>query len=257
MLGSCRRKGAKGRREVQTDGLLHLDLVDTNQVELHRIFGRHDIGLRCVQPTDGGVEGVGLTAAGRPGHQDHAPGFQDAVLEAFERNHLEPELGHVQHQVLFVEKPQNDLLTEQGGQRGDPKIELAHLASAVHADLDAAVLGKAFLGDVELGHDLETGGDRFPEPHGRIHDHVENTVDAEPDSKLPLVGLDVDVAGPALERVGEDQVTELDDRSFLAGALELVEVDVLRLFQDLDIVGDSVSTSLSSSSLIWRECIEP
>ncbi|KKL20393.1 hypothetical protein LCGC14_2455890, partial [marine sediment metagenome] len=73
-------------------------------------------------------------------------------LEPLERTLLEPELGHIQHQVLFVEQPQNHLFTKKRGQRRYPEIELAYLAAAVHANLDAAVLGKAFFGDVELGN---------------------------------------------------------------------------------------------------------
>jgi hypothetical protein len=49
----------------------------------------------------------------------------------------------------------------------------------VHPDLDAAVLGEAALGDVELRHDLDARDDPFAKLHRRGHHDVENPVDPE------------------------------------------------------------------------------
>jgi len=72
---------------------------------------------------------------------------------------LEPEPGHVQHQVFLVQEPQHDLLAEQGRQHRHAVVHLLALSLELHLDLDSAVLGKALLGDVQLRHDLDAGGD--------------------------------------------------------------------------------------------------
>ena len=110
-------------------------------------------------------------------------------------------------------------------------------AVVLEADLDAAVLRQPLLGDVELRHDLDARGDRIAELHRRLHDVVENAVDAVADAQLLLVRLDVDVAGALLDRRHQDDVHQLDDRRFLALLGERLGADLLELLEDLDVVG--------------------
>jgi len=100
---------------------------------------------------------------------------------------------------------------------------------------DAAVLGQALLGDVQLGHDLDAGGERVLEFHGRSHDIVKHAVDPEPDPEVFFVWLDVDIGGRALDGVGDEQVHQLDDGRFLAGALKLVHIHLFLFFLDLEV----------------------
>ena len=99
------QEGAQRGGKVQADLLLHLHLVDALQLELDRIFGRHDVGIGLVQPRDGGIQSVGLARSRRPGDQHHSVGLQNRFLELDQRLGLETELGHVEAQVLFVEQP--------------------------------------------------------------------------------------------------------------------------------------------------------
>ena len=48
MFGSWRRNERSAEAEVQTDVLFHLNLVDTGEVELDRIFSRHDVDVAGV-----------------------------------------------------------------------------------------------------------------------------------------------------------------------------------------------------------------
>ena len=81
------------------------------------------------------------------------------------------------------------------------------------AQLEAAVLRDALLGDVELRHDLDARNDRAVVPLvDRVHRLVEDAVDAVLDDDDVLLRLDVDVRGAALDRVEDDRVDELDDR---------------------------------------------
>ena len=108
--------------------------------------------------------------------------------------------------------------------------------------------GQALLRDVQLGHDLEARGQRVLQLHGQGHDVVEDPVDSEPDAELLLVGLDVDVGGPALQGVDEQDVRELDDGRRLRGLGENAQVDlVLGLRHRLHVrlvLGDGVDVHL-------------
>ncbi len=152
-------------------------------------------------------------------------------------NHLQglllvAELGHVELQVRLVEKPQADLLAEQGRQAVDPVV---HVLAAGQLDLDAPVLGQAPLGDVHLGHDLEAGDDGVLELHRRLHDLVEDAVDPVADPERLLVGFDMDIGGLALDGVGEDQVDQLDDRGILARLFQGADIDIVLLVDQLEV----------------------
>ena len=111
-----------------------------------------------------------------------------------------------------------------------------HLAPLAQLQLDAPVLRETALGDVELAHDLEAADDGVLQLERRGHLLEEHAVDAEADAELLLVGLDVDVARPLLDRVQEDHVHEPHDRRVLARLLELEEVHVLLFAGEVDLL---------------------
>jgi hypothetical protein len=114
-------------------------------------------------------------------------------LKSLELLLLEAELGHVELQVRLVEQAQTIFSPNSVGstRRGSPS------PCPCRAQLDAAVLRQAALGDVEVGHDLDARGDRVLQLERRLHHLVEHAVDAVADAELLLVGLDVDVARAA------------------------------------------------------------
>src|SRR5581483_9105292 len=131
--------------------------------------------------------------------------------------------GHVEPQVFLVEQPHDDLFAPERGQGGDAVVELFLLSVDGHFEHDAAVLRQALLADVELGHDLDARSDGVFQFHGRRHDGLQHAVNAEADAVLLLVRLHVDVAGAALDRVGKDEVDELDDGRFVGGPFQVFE----------------------------------
>ena len=70
---------------------------------------------------------------------------------------------------------------------------------------------------------------------GRVHDLVQHAVDAVAHAQSLLVGLDVDVRCAAAQRVGENQVDQLDDGSFAGRLAQGLEVDVLVCIDDLEL----------------------
>src|SRR5205814_4335082 len=71
-VGVLAQKSAQGSGEVQTDLFLHLDIIDAHQVELDRVFSRHDVCFDGVQRLQRGVERVCLTASRWSSNEDHA-----------------------------------------------------------------------------------------------------------------------------------------------------------------------------------------
>ena len=81
MSGSCRRKRAQGRGEVEADLVVHLHLVDAGEVELDRILGGADVVGDLVELGERRVERGRLARAGGAGDQHHAVGLVDGLLE--------------------------------------------------------------------------------------------------------------------------------------------------------------------------------
>src|SRR5208282_4673925 len=234
-VGILPQKGAQGRCEVQSNLLLHLHLVDAAQLKFDGIFGRHNVGVGLVEARDGGIERVGLTRTCRTGDQHHAVGFENGFLELDQRFGLETELSHVEPQIFLVEQPEHDFLAPQRGQGADTEVELLLAAADIHFQHDAAVLRQPLFADVQLRHDLEAGSDCVFELDRRRHDRLQHAVNTEAHAELFFVRLDVNVAGPSLDRVGEDQIHQLDDRSLVGGFLELRELHLLLFRLQFDV----------------------
>ncbi len=124
--------------------------------------------------------------------------------------------------AALVQQAEDHPFPEGRGNDGNPDVDVL----VGHLDGDPAVLGKALLGDVQLGHDLEARNDGRLVPLGRAQPVVEDSVDPVPDLQFLLEGLDVDVARPFLHRLEEDEVDQPDHRGFIAHVQE-----VLGLFQ--------------------------
>ena len=110
-------------------------------------------------------------------------------------------------------------------QRDDADVDRV----AVDRQRHAAVLRHALLGDVEVGHDLharDDAGDHAARDRGRLAQHA---VDAEAHAHVAALGLEVDVRGALLDRLGDDRVDELDDRRVVGGLADLGDVGELLL----------------------------
>ena len=105
----------------------------------------------------------------------------------------------------------------------------------MEANRDASVLRGATLGDVEVAHDLQAAD------HAELHllrdlrDRASDAVDPRADDHVVFLGLEVDVRGTVLDRLGERGVDELDRRGVVA---RLGDVLALRdrVEQELDCI---------------------
>ena len=156
-----------------------------------------------------------------PGHQHHAVRLGDVLAEPAqlvlgEAQDVEPQLVELLADRFLVEDTDDRVLAVHA--RHDRDAEVDRLAR--HAQLEAAVLRHALLGDVELRHDLHARDDRAVEPLvDRPHRRLQHAVDPVLHVHRIVLRLDVDVARAPLDRAVERRVHEPDDRARVGGQL--------------------------------------
>src|SRR4029077_5986580 len=127
-------EGTQRGRKVQTDLLLHLNLVHARQIKFDGVFRGHDVRRDGVERLKRGIKRVGFAASGRPGNEYHSVWPRNIALKLDQRLRLESEIRHVKHQFLFVEQTKHNLLAKEGRQGGNAKVELA--GARVYLDSD-------------------------------------------------------------------------------------------------------------------------
>jgi hypothetical protein len=155
----------------------------------------------------------------------------DRVVEVLEAPRVEAQLGHVELERFLVEDAEHGLLAEDRGQDRHAEVDL--LASV--PQLDPSVLRQPPLGDVQVGHDLETGDDRGLQALGRRQHLLEHAVHPKADAQLLLVGLPVQVGGTTPDGVQQDHVHQLHHRCLVGRLLQLEDVP-----DDRVLVGDDL-----------------
>jgi hypothetical protein len=104
---------------------------------------------------------------------------------------------------------------------------------AFHSHADAAVLGQAFLGDIQVGENLQARDQSHLHPLGQGLDHLQHPIDAEPHHQLFLLRLHVDVAGASFYCQRQDGVGHAHHRGVFSRMTELGGAGRRRFFLDL------------------------
>ena len=206
---------ANGGRERETDAGIHLHLAERREDQFHRILNRHDVHFGRRDVPEHRVERRGLAAAG--GTRDQEQPFP-AAQHAAEPPFLvfgQPELFERRDQGRRIEHPQHRLFAKHGRQGRDPQLDLLLRFDA----LDAAVLGTAFLGDVEPAEHLEAADDGLVHDAGKAVHGPQDAVHPEAHDGVVALGFEVDVRGAVLESLVEDAVESGDHRA--GGGLQI------------------------------------
>jgi len=132
---------------------LHLD--DAPHVVFDGVLDGQHLAVGLVQDVQGGVEGGGLTRAGRSGDQDDSVGSGVQLAPQGQVLLEETQLAQFDLGVAPVQDTHDDALAHDRGQGGDAQVKVP----AAHRELDAPVLGNPLLVDAQLGHDLDAGYD--------------------------------------------------------------------------------------------------
>ena len=195
-------------REVELDRFVHRGLADPGHRILDRVLEGHDVDSLVVEVSEDRVEGGGLSAARRPGHQDHALGAFHHPAERSERVGGHAELAEGHDPSAAVEHPQDDVLAVRGREGGHPVVDVV----AGDGEGHAPVLGGARLRDVHAAHHLEAHRDGGPVAAVQASHLAQDAVDPVANPQEPRLRLEVDVGGSSLHRVGEEHVDEADNR---------------------------------------------
>ena len=128
---------------------------------------------------------------------------------------------------LLVEHAEHGVFAVDGGHDGDAEVDQAALVA--HAE--AAVLGHAALGDVELAHDLDAARGWWCGARGRWAPWPACSTPSMRylTTTRIVVGLDVDVGGAAFERGEDGGVDQPDDGADVFFAGQLLDGDVFVL----------------------------
>ena len=216
---------AQPARERQPFLFVDGDLRDPVQLVFDRVFDGDDLVFVALDLAQRRVQRGRLARASRAGHQHHPVRFPDVAPEALlvrcaESDHVQGQLLELLAHGLLVQDAQHRVLAEHGGHDRHAEVNLPPLV----AHPEAAVLGHAPLGDVEVAHHLDARQDGLvPVLGDRGHGVVQDAIDAVLDRHVRVAGLDVDVAGPPLEGVEHGRVDQLDHWRYAAGLGELVD----------------------------------
>ncbi len=134
---------------------------------------------------------------------------------------LEADAVEIEADVAAVEHANDAAFAEHGGQDADAHID----GVAADVQFDTAILRQAAFGDVEVGHDLDTGGDGHGEMARRRHHFIENAVAAVAHLVFIFEGLEMNIAGPVLDGQEHDHVEQLADGSGVLNFHEAFKVD--------------------------------
>src|SRR5262249_22576483 len=157
-----------------------------------------------VQLVEGGVKGGGLARARGPGYQEDAVGALDDILEALVVVLAEAQVLDGYLDIGPIQDTHDHRLAVAGRQDAHAHV----VVLVVEAELDAAVLGAALLGDVDAPHDLDTRDHRGQEAARRTVALDQHAVDPVAHADPVGEGLDVDVTGPQADRFLNDEVDQ-------------------------------------------------
>jgi hypothetical protein len=201
----------EGEADIGADG----DLVDAFEFVFDGFFDGDDSFLDGVDGAEEGVEGGGFAGACGACDEEDAVRFEDDVAYGFFVFRGEAELIEAEEDFATGEEAEGDAFAVDGGDGGDADIDFL----AFDADVDAAVLGEAFFGDIHAGHDFDAGedGGLVTFKLGGHRGLVEDAVDAVTDAEFVFGGFEVDIGGAVFEGFPDDLVDEFDDAGFLVG----------------------------------------
>ena len=194
--------------KAQIDGRLHLHLVEAVFHHLDRILDGGHIHLLRGQCPQRGVERRRLARARRPRHQHDAVGPRSHLPPAGQILPLQPQLVEVALQHVRIEHPHHQLLAKGRGQRGQAQLDLVAIG---RPRLDPPVLRPAPLHHIHPPQQLDAAGHGRHHPRRHLIDIVQQPVDTEAHHAQIPPRLQVNVAGPLLERVLPQPVHQRDD----------------------------------------------
>ena len=168
--------------------LIDRDLHDAVQLILDRVLDRDDLVFVVPDLVEGGVKRRRFTRTRRARHEHHAVRLLDVEPEprhivGVETDDIEVEILETLVDLLFVEDTDDRVFAKDRRHDRNTKVDRAALVPHTKT----SVLRDAALGDVELGHDLDTRDQRLVKRDvDRIDLRIKRTVDTEFDLHIAV-----------------------------------------------------------------------
>ncbi|VVN68107.1 hypothetical protein PS687_05359 [Pseudomonas fluorescens] len=141
----------------------------------------------------------------------------DQRIEARQQLRFHAQGFQLQTPGLLVEQAHHHALAVPGGHRRHANIN----RPAGYTQGNASVLGQAFFGDIELGHDLDPRHQRSVQRFARRHHIAQRAVDAVAHHGMGFVGFYVDITRLIAGGLGEQGVDHADHRGAVLGVEQI------------------------------------
>src|SRR5437773_380811 len=203
------QKCSQYARESQPDVFIHQLMLDSFQILFHRLIFGHQFGIECVDLSQTRIKRRRFPRISRAG------GNKNSVRPLNDlKKVIAYVLGHTEHLEIEVygaaiEHAQNNALAKLRGQSRDAEIH----AAAGDIFLDATILGQSALGDVHVRHHFHTRDYRWCQMSRRWGHFIQRAIDAITDFEFVFEWLEMNVAGPVLNCLIQNQIDKANDRS--------------------------------------------
>ena len=184
-----------------------LSLADAWQVVFNGVLDREDVDSLGAELGQGAIEGRRLTGACGTGDQKNTVGFVHHFPQPVQILWKHAEVGQCQPVRTLVQQSQHHPFAVAGRHRGDPNVHF----TAADSERNSAVLGNAFLGDIEPRHDFDPRHQERRQLSFGLYHFPHHTIHSKPDHQLPLKGLDMNVRCVLPDRLREQSIDESDD----------------------------------------------
>ena len=197
----------KDARKSKANSFVNRHLNDAFEIVLNRFFRRQQFGIDRVDLPKTRIKRRGLPGTSRPGNN------KDSVrsLDYFEKKSWitsgMPSISRSRFTVLRS-STRSTTLSPNWSESRDTKIDIA----PGNIFLNTTVLRQSAFGDIHICHHFHARNNRQSEMSRRRRHFVECPVDTIADFEFVFERLEMNVAGPVLDRLVENQIDETDDR---------------------------------------------
>ena len=214
--------------KVQSNLRLNLNLVDSGKLVFDRIFDGKQLQFRTIEMLQRRVKRCRFSASGRAGHKDDTVRQRHQAMQVGLRCLIKAKLREIELDARAVENSHHNTFAEDRRQRRNTNIDL----DATHGRLDAAIMRQSSLGDIELGHDLDSRGQRSPERRRNEPLLLQESVDPIADRDRVASWLDVDVGSAPFDRPGDDLIDKPDDWRLVGNIPKPLDIEFTAIATD-------------------------
>ena len=142
-------------------------------------------------------------------------------LKIFQTLFFKTEFGHIEHQLCLCPAGAARLFRRTASAKSKRGNRVrANAIVNFYFDFNASVLRQTFFRNVELRHNFQTRNQRIAHPHRRVHNVIQNAVNAETNAKIFFIRFDVNIgrAAPQTESTNKTLTNRTTGASSLARA---------------------------------------